>query len=162
MKASQIIYHENYNSGTIDNDIAVIKLATALTLGSTNAKAVGLPSQGSDPTSGTNVLITGWGSLREGSSSLPSALQAVTVPIVARATCNSNYDGGITNNMFCAGVAAGGKDACQGDSGGPVVVNNQLVGAVSWGYGCARPGYPGVYTRVGNYISWMSGKGVPV
>ena len=56
--------------------------------------------------------------------------------------------------MLCAGEEAGGKDTCQGDSGGPLVspVNGggvRLVGDTSFGAGCAQPGLPGVYGRVG-------------
>ena len=46
----------------------------------------------------------------------------------------------------------------QGDSGGPLVTsgngngvdpgqNYDVVGIVSWGYGCASAKYPGVYAR---------------
>ena len=53
------------------------------------------------------------------------------------------------------GYDAGGKDACQGDSGGPLAINGTLVGVVSWGYGCAVPSYPGVYSRVAVVADWI-------
>ncbi|GFX60044.1 clotting factor B [Trichonephila clavipes] len=95
-------------------------------------------------------------------------LQEVTVPIVPLKDCNAsyykvakaNFPKGITNVFICAGLPEGGKDACQGDSGGPLTTqlkDNSWVqlGVVSFGYGCAQPGYPGVYTRLSQYTKWF-------
>jgi hypothetical protein len=70
--------------------------------------------------------------------------------------------------MLCAGFTdVGGKDACQGDSGGPLVLrttdsNNDvvdvIVGIVSWGIGCARAAFPGVYSRVSKGADWIVDK----
>jgi len=83
----------------------------------------------------------------------------VTVPIVSQSQCQSIYESQLTSNMLCAGYTEGGKDACQGDSGGPFVCNVhgtwELQGIVSWGYGCARPNHPGVYTRVTAFLNWI-------
>lgn len=47
----------------------------------------------------------------------------------------------------------------QGDSGGPMIVNEgsryTQVGIVSWGIGCGKGQYPGVYTRVTSLLPWI-------
>jgi len=83
------------------------------------------------------------------------------VDIKTNQQCNSDYSGGITDDMICAnGNNNGGTtDARQGDSGGPLVRENGglwfIEGATSWGYGCANPCYPGVWSRVAYNIDWV-------
>uniref|UniRef100_A0A8C3GJD7 trypsin n=1 Tax=Cairina moschata TaxID=8855 RepID=A0A8C3GJD7_CAIMO len=85
----------------------------------------------------------------------PELLQCLKAPILSNQECQDAYPGEITSNMICIGFLEGGKDSCQGDSGGPVVCNGELQGIVSWGIGCALKGYPGVYTKVCNYVDWI-------
>ena len=81
----------------------------------------------------------------------------VDVPVVSDADCRKAYGvSDITDSMICAGLDAGGKDSCQGDSGGPFMCGKQLSGVVSWGYGCAQPGFPGVYTQTSYFVSWLN------
>lgn len=145
--------HEGYNSLTMVNDIAVIKLASSLSLGS-NIKAIKLAS--SSPGGGATAAVSGWGTTSYGSSSLPTQLRFVNVKILSPSSCSSStygYGSEIKSSMICAYTL--GKDSCQGDSGGPLVSGGVLVGIVSWGYGCAYANYPGVYTDIAALRSWL-------
>ena len=148
--------HPGYSSQTLDNDIALLELTSA----STAPKAkLATAAQQSELVANAKVTVVGWGLTRENGSQ-SDVLRQVEVPVISNAQCESfpNYD--ITANMICAGLPAGGKDSCQGDSGGPLFLKVDdeplQVGVVSWGIGCARPNSPGVYTRVGNYLEWLS------
>ena len=68
----------------------------------------------------------------------------------------------ITENMFCAESPVQDQpvDTCFGDSGAGLTIRNgldklYLLGIASWGVGCAKQGYAGVYTRVANYTDWI-------
>jgi secreted trypsin-like serine protease len=113
---------------------------------------------------GILATVTGWGTRSEGAPDYPDELYEVQVPIVDQSTCEFVYGSigdDITGNMLCAGLPQGGKDSCYGDSGGPLIVPDgsggfKLAGIVSWGEGCAQPGFPGVYTRVANFVEWVA------
>lgn len=146
-----ITIHPGWNPNTFENDVAVWKLVTPVT----NVVPARLPLRGSDPVNGASASVTGWGTMSAVRGAYPTKLMAVTVPVVSRSTCNrpSSYYGTILNSMFCAGRVR--RDSCYGDSGGPLSLRpdqTALVGIVSWGEGCGRAGYPGVYTRVGDPV----------
>lgn len=81
----------------------------------------------------------------------------VDAPVISRAICNSptSYNGAVRGGMFCAGNMAGGQDSCQRDGGGGLICNDLVYGIVSFGNGCARPNFPGVYTDVAIYNAWI-------
>ncbi|XP_046404259.1 trypsin 5G1-like [Ischnura elegans] len=103
------------------------------------------------------VVISGWGDVREGGN-IAKFLQKVTVPVYDQHECFLDYitDGGITDQMFCAGVKEDGKNSCNGDSGGPVVTNDKLYGIVSWGIGCGEREYPIVYAKVSSMKAFIA------
>ncbi|XP_031417421.1 LOW QUALITY PROTEIN: transmembrane protease serine 9-like, partial [Clupea harengus] len=156
----RIVLHPNYDSDTSDNDIAMLRLSSPVQF-SNFIRPVCLAASGSVFNNGTDSWVTGWGNIGEGVAlPFPETLQEVEVPVVGNRQCNClNGAGTITENMICAGLLAGGKDSCQGDSGGPMVNKQQTVwvqsGVVSFGFGCARPELPGVYSRVSRYQSWI-------
>lgn len=110
------------------------------------------PADGSVYPPGTVATVTGWGATTEGSSR-SNDLREAQVPIISDADCAASYPGQTSASLeVCAGYPEGGVDTCQGDSGGPMIVPKPggflLVGATSWGEGCARPGKPGVYAEI--------------
>jgi len=153
---SKIIQHEDYNGFTISNDVSVLKLSQPLSFNNFVAP-IALPAAG-HAASG-ECIVSGWGTTSEGGST-PDVLMSVSVPIVSDEECRDAYgQNDVDDSMICAGVPQGGKDSCQGDSGGPLACSDTgstyLAGIVSWGYGCARPNYPGVYTEVAYFVDWI-------
>ncbi|XP_067334288.1 transmembrane protease serine 9-like [Channa argus] len=158
---TEIINNPKYDSKTKDNDICLLKLSSPVTF--TNyIQPVCLAASGSTFYNGINSWVTGWGDIaNDVPLSSPQNLMEVEVPVVGNRQCNCDYGvGSITDNMLCAGLSVGGKDACQGDSGGPMVSKQNgrwiQAGIVSSGKGCAEPDFPGVYTRVSQYQSWIN------
>uniref|UniRef100_A0A3B3YYA3 Peptidase S1 domain-containing protein n=1 Tax=Poecilia mexicana TaxID=48701 RepID=A0A3B3YYA3_9TELE len=143
---AQVIRHPSFSISTLDNDIALIKLSSAVTFNN-YISPVCLAAADSTFYSGVNSWVTASG---------PAVLSQKR-----RATGHScGYaPTTITDNMICAGLLQGGKDSCQGDSGGPMVSKQAgrwiQSGIVSFGIGCANPNYPGVYARVSQYESWI-------
>ncbi|KAF7263192.1 hypothetical protein GWI33_003515 [Rhynchophorus ferrugineus] len=153
---SAVIRHRNFDTDTYNHDIALLKLRKPVEF-TKNIRPICLPTSGKDP-AGKMGTVVGWGRTSEGGM-LPNIVQEVDVPILSLTQCRAmKYRSSrITSYMLCAGKGA--MDSCQGDSGGPLVVHTgekyEIVGIVSWGVGCGRPGYPGVYTRVARYANWL-------
>jgi hypothetical protein len=161
ISVDEVIIHSGFKASTLENDIALLKLASAV---DTSLTPLLLPTStvmSAAAAPGDMVTVSGWGATREGGI-LVDVLQEVDVPVVSNSSCNASYRSHVADSMICAGYANGGKDSCQGDSGGPLVAdlgsNTYSVGVVSWGDGCARPDKPGVHTRTYSFVSWIEEK----
>lgn len=138
--------HPEYSNATQGFDVSVLTLEAPVQ--ETPIELATADDAGYAPDSEATIL--GWGTTSEGGQQADH-LQMATVPVSSDETCSSAYPEYSPDSMVCAGYPEGGIDACQGDSGGPMVVDGKLIGATSWGQGCARPDYPGVYARIGAY-----------
>lgn len=158
-------HHPKFDPVTYDNDVAVLRLDRALPIGK-GVRTICLRTAGDDDDAtldGQYAIVSGWGTMQERSGVAPTQLQKLGVPIVGNDECRKAKgleDQLITDRMLCAGYLNGTKDACSGDSGGPLVWYNKgvwtQIGIVSWGIGCARANYYGVYTRVSAFTSWIA------
>ncbi len=158
VRGEDIVVHHSYDPDTLENDVALMILphdVTGITYAQIN-EDVNIPGQAGD-----RLRVIGWGTTSSGGEQSDILLEA-EVEYQMNEQCNDAYseDGGevVTDGMMCA--ASDGIDTCQGDSGGPMMLASDegdplQVGIVSWGYGCAHPDYPGVYTRVSSYADWI-------
>jgi trypsin len=157
--AKAIKYHKGFSMKNLHHDIALVILDKPVEYSAT-IQAVCLHSGNPEVEDGKQrAEVAGWGALSEGGSQ-PSDLRAVNVRVLTHEHCEKRYSktsNKIGNGMICAGSDMG-EDSCQGDSGGPLTVDSKdqakQIGIVSWGIGCGR--YPGVYTAVYRYLSWIN------
>ncbi len=136
--------HPEFREVTAGHDVAVLTLTAPA---SQQPLPMAEPGDTALYRPGTPARVYGWGRTTEtGSSS--DVLRSAEVPISSDADCRAAYPEYEPGTRVCAGVPEGGRDACAGDSGGPLVAAGRLIGVVSYGTGCGRPGTPGVYTRI--------------
>ncbi|XP_044730287.1 transmembrane protease serine 11F-like [Chrysoperla carnea] len=155
------IVNKKYDSWTLENDIALLKLAEPAVFGKYVQPAI-LPDTDDPVPAGSNVLLAGWGVNSSLSGYSPTRLQKANLTVVDLEECKSIHLGGgnsgmtVVDSMLCAGSPGGEKEQCNGDSGGPLTFNGKIVGLVSWSIKpCGLTPYPGVYTRVASFRKWI-------
>ncbi|MEL0147539.1 MAG: DUF1986 domain-containing protein [Actinomycetota bacterium] len=161
----EVVVHPNWDEASYRNDVALLRLAEPLAFGPSVAPIRVPVSQDPNawPPGGTAATISGWGSTEfEGDPS--NQLRAAQIQILGspdQGECGSYGSSFDRVVEICAGVPAGGIDACQGDSGSPLVVDVEgtpvLAGVTSVGFECGRAEYPGIFTRLTTFVSWMGG-----
>ena len=173
----RIIMHQDFNgridSPTVIADIALLKLATDFpdqpTMPYLGGPGGGVGAAGAS--AGTSARIVGWGAdeydnLTDEAINYPTILQEADTTVVSNGDCADAYasvDTEIDDTHICAQEP--GVDVCVADSGAPLLVveggltgagsNFVQVGITSFGIGCADPDFPGVFTRVSEYVDWI-------
>ena len=170
-RVAEIILNQEFLYGHVEAgyDFVIFKLDSPLEFNE-DVQPACLPSSDFfpeyDSTVGDRCFTSGWGDHYYGDWSSYDYLSYVRVPMVSNEQCSAMYQNlsyfagkQMDDSELCAGFPEGGKDACQGDSGGPLVCNLNgkavATGVVSWGEGCALPGYPGVYGRITQVLDWV-------
>ncbi|KPM11000.1 coagulation factor precursor-like protein [Sarcoptes scabiei] len=166
---NRIFIHPGYKAPIIYHDIAIVKLASPITF-SSSVQPICLATNRmyGNNLVGLKVTVSGYGDSNfEGKQS--EFLQAVDIKVIENQFCDRNYrrlaesrkkfQYGIGRTLICAGYEHGIKDACQGDSGGPLTIKiknlHYQIGIVSFGFRCAQPQFPGIYTAVSHYLKWI-------
>ncbi|PSN53082.1 Chymotrypsin BI [Blattella germanica] len=147
---------QGYNSQTLANDIALVRLPSAVSL-SNYIQTIKLPSysMASNSFAGTTVTVSGWGKTSD-NGGVSNQLNYVNLNIITNSACSSYYGSTIISSTICADGSSR-QSTCNGDSGGPMVTNGVQIGVVSFvsSRGCAS-GYPSGYARVTSFLSWIS------
>lgn len=147
--ATEIVIPSRYD-GSVDDryDAAVLTLDSPVTgiqpIKLATAKQDGLEKPG------RNLTVAGWGTTSEDGNT-SDRMREVSVPVVSDAKAREAYGSRWYFPTLMVAAGAKGTDSCQGDSGGPLFkpgAPRAQVGVVSFGTGCARAGFPGVYTEV--------------
>jgi secreted trypsin-like serine protease len=181
-KVKRLVVHEGYDKDTQENDIALMELADTLPEPLIALQLEPDPAAESNRSvTVTGWGMTRWVVSKKDKSGHVTFFDGITnkqvdlekfespdlrkadIPLIDVDQCAKAYGDGaqkIDGRNLCAGLSQGGVDACQGDSGGPMMAKSaagdwRQIGVVSWGKGCALAGYPGVYTRVSAFNTWI-------
>ncbi|XP_023360047.1 transmembrane protease serine 12 [Sarcophilus harrisii] len=163
IKIKEIIIHPQFIPDTYENDIALFHLKRAVSYND-YVQPICLPffKEVFNLNTDTRCFVSGWGkTTEEGNAS--DTLQEAELHYIPRSTCNKreSYGGRVVETSFCAGEEDGIVDTCLGDSGGPLMCylpdagKFYLMGITSFGHGCGRKNYPGVYVQVQFFKNWV-------
>lgn len=155
--------HPGYKDSTNEYDLALLKLEEPVSL---NIQPIKLNMDMAYPDPDTMVTTMGWGETSAQTRGLSSDLLETNVEVLDNQECEelersgksyNDFGEKITDDMVCTFTQ--GTDACYGDSGGPLIVpgetpeDDEQIGVVSWGIGCAY--LPGVFARVAYGHDWI-------
>ncbi|KXJ68965.1 hypothetical protein RP20_CCG000765 [Aedes albopictus] len=157
--------HPEYSERNKANDIALLRMASPAIIGD-SVKTICLPDGNPEQRKlkPWSFIVSGWGMTEFGSPS--NVLRFAKLPAVSLEACsirvrNLHSSVRLGDGHICAG-GVNATDNCRGDSGGPLhYISNDTSrfvqqGIVAFGIRkCGEESEPGVYTNVGQFLSWL-------
>ncbi|XP_065158395.1 LOW QUALITY PROTEIN: phenoloxidase-activating factor 2-like [Atheta coriaria] len=154
-QVTKIIPHNHYNTGTLQNDIALLFLEDELI----KVGTICIPPPGSLLLD-RQCTVSTW--------KKNGKLRIIEIPLVPHQKCEKMLRKTRLGKYFqlhLSFLCAGGnsfQDACDGDGGSPLICpvpgqpgRYHQVGIVSWGIGCGERDTPGVYVNVATFRNWI-------
>jgi transmembrane serine protease 9 len=154
--------------GDVEYGLALLKLAHPISIPPTEIAHVPAKGEAASVAATGGAVVAGWGRFfaDEPDASLINQ-RHLSVRIMPREECVTNYGDRIVASAFCAKSAFESIDVCDGFGGGPLLVPSAtgkfiVQGLVSWGEVCSKRGKPHVYTDLAHYRDWIAATiGVP-
>ncbi|XP_054740558.1 trypsin alpha-3-like [Anastrepha obliqua] len=139
--------HEDFDCDTMANDLVVIKLAKSIKKTKT-VRTIKMPKK--EPKAGKIGALVGWNANEQ--------LAEAEAKIISTKECGSGQyaysSDDLTASMLCA--APVDAEVCDAQPGTPLIIKRNLVGVVSWGYGCCGDkGHPVIYTEISKLRKWI-------
>jgi secreted trypsin-like serine protease len=157
----EVVRHPSWNARTLDNDIAVVRLAAV----PADARPVQLADADTDASVGETVSISGYGFTGQPTSlcrlfgwcpPTTNTLLETQVTVLSTAECTRSWSGA-DGTHICVRDPAKVRGACNGDSGGPMFrADGTVVGLTSFGRTDCAPATPQVYTRVSAHRAFIA------
>lgn len=162
----RVVIHPRYQPSSSDADVALLFLKPGLAAAVPGFRPLGLVKDKGLPEVAPEVWLRVYG---HGNASnfgwlQREELQSLGMRVIPLEVCKKMHPalGIVGPGQLCAAsphAEGAGRDSCWGDSGGPLFFEGegeeQLLGVVSWGLGCAQKKTPGVYTRLAFYKDWI-------
>lgn len=153
-EVGKIVIHPDYNEGTMDSDLALLKFKENITID--HAIPTSLPNEKAPIIQSLFVDLTGWGYTENSTDSIYETIQFGQLPPITLDQCREDYLGKtITENMWCASDPIT-ITSCNGDFGGPAILSGRIYGVQSWGGSCGDAKHPSVFVMVSYFIPWIN------
>nr|XP_024219374.1 trypsin, alkaline C-like [Halyomorpha halys] len=150
--------HEDYNSTSQENDLAVVLTARKIIFSNSVGPACIHTEQICDEKGA--ILILGWGKLKSSETASPSLLK-IFVEAVEPVACKKELNQQLTNPHLWLCTSAYKIGRCPADSGSPLFMVDQsikrivLVGVMTSESFCGRTDVPAIHVSIHPFLGWI-------